>query len=305
MKTVRFVIVAAAIAVLGIAAGVRLNPSSLILFSPGVTNRSPYCSVWKASLDGSIKLRQQARTEQIFQASRLIRSESALSLWSTPSGEFWIPSGDGRILSLLLAQEERNIYGVDEWSVRRGDVVLDVGAYIGTWTRHALARGAALVVAIEPSPASVECLKRNLAREVAAGQVIVYPKGIWDFEGALTLFENSSTGVGNSFVEENSSAKKANAIPVTTIDKVADELHLRNVDFIKTDVKGATERLLRGGSGVVRRYGPRMAVSTEEPVDNARSIAALARQIRPAYQMKCGPCLLDSHEIFTDVLFFR
>jgi predicted rRNA methylase YqxC with S4 and FtsJ domains len=62
---------------------------------------------------------------------------------------------------LLLAQEERGIYGKEEWGVHGGDVVLDVGAYIGTWTKHALARGAKVVVAIEPSPQSVECLKRS------------------------------------------------------------------------------------------------------------------------------------------------
>ncbi len=228
-----------------------------------------------------------------------------MSLWSTPSGQFWVPGSDSRILPLLLAQEERNIYGGEQWGVRRGDVVLDVGAYIGTWTRQALARGARLVVAIEPSPASVECLKRNLAREVADGRVIIYPKGIWDSEGSLTLFVNGAAGVGNSFVEESDSSRKRDAIPVTTIDKLAAELQLPRVDFIKADVKGATERLMRGGSGVIRQYGPRLAVSTEETADHAGAIASLALALRPAYKMRCGPCLLDGDEIYTDVLFFR
>jgi FkbM family methyltransferase len=305
VKPVRFLVVGAGITLLGIAAAVRLNPSSLILFSSGVKSRSPYCSIWKASLEGRIKLREESRTEEILRASRLIRREANLSLWSTPKGQFWVPEGDPHVLPLLLAQEERNIYGEEEWGVKRGDVVLDVGAYVGTWTKQALAMGARLVVAIEPSPASVECLKRNLVREVAAGQVIIYPKGIWDSEGALTLFMNSSTGVGNTFVEANNSAPKIGAIPVTTIDRVAAELQLPRVDFIKTDVKGATERLMRGGSGIIRRYGPRLAVSTEEPVDDTASIASLALKIRPAYQIKCGPCLLDGHEIYTDALFFR
>jgi FkbM family methyltransferase len=305
VKTSQFVAGLAAVIILSIGIAVRLNPSSLILLSRDIKDRSPYCSTWKATLDGRIKLRQQARTEEIFQASRLIHRDKDLSLWSTPKGDFWIPEGDSRILPLLLAQEERGIYGKDEWGVHGGDVVLDVGAYIGTWTKYALARGAKIVIAIEPSPQSVECLKRNLAREVASGQVVIYPKGIWDSEGALTLFGDSGTGVGNSFVEQNNSAQMMNAIPVTTIDKVAAELHLPRVDFIKADVKGATERLMHGGSDVIRRYSPRIAVSTEEAVDSAGAIAALAQKIQPSYQMTCGPCLLDGHEIYTDVLFFR
>jgi FkbM family methyltransferase len=305
MKIVRILVVSLAIAVLAIAVLVRLNPSSTILAARNVHLRSPFCSVWKASSDGRIKLRQYEVAGEIAKASRLVRREAGLALWTTPSGAFWIPDGSEEVLALLLAQEERNIYGTGEWGVKRGDVVLDVGAYIGTWTRQALARGAKLVVAIEPTPASVECLKRNLAAEVAAGKVVVYPKGIWDYEGNLTLLSNSQSGVGNSFVERNDATEKVDAIPVTTIDKVAAELGLTQIDFIKADVKGATERLLRGASGAIRRDRPRIAVSTEEVADDALAISRLARKIQPAYRMQCGPCLTDGTDIYTDVLFFR
>lgn len=305
VKFLRPFAVVLAMLVLGLAVWVRLNPTSLILVAPGVTSRSPYCSRLQASLDGRVKLRQAARTEELFRASRMVRRDAALTLWSTPQGEFWIPNGDDHVLPLLLAQTERNIYGEDLWAVQPGDVVLDVGAYIGTWTKEALRRGASKVVAIEPSPASVECLKRNLAAEIAAGKVVIYPKGIWDSEGALTLFANTSSGVGNSFVEDSGTQGKIDAIPVTTIDRLAAELSLPRVNFIKADVKGATERLLRGATGVLQRDRPRIALSTEEPADNVSSIAALARRIQPAYQMKCGPCLLDQKEIYTDVVFFR
>ena len=305
MKLVRVVVVVSAIAILSVAVGVRLNPSSLLLLSRDVKIRSPYCSVWKASLDGRIKLQQQTSTREIAQRSRILRREAGLALWSTPSGEYWIPDmKDDMILPLLLAQTARNIYGTGEWGVQPGDVVLDVGAYIGTWTRAALAKGAKLVVAIEPTPASVECLRRNLSAEIAAGKVIVYPKGIWDSEGALTFF-GSGDGVGNSFVEHSAASKTIDSIPVTTIDKLTAELHLARVDFIKGDVKGATERMLRGGSAVIKRDHPRLALSTEEPVDDAPSIARLATGIQPAYRTQCGPCLLDGREIYTDVMFFR
>ena len=305
VKLLRMFAATSALVVLGVAAVVRLHPTSLILVAPGVTSRSPYCSRFQASLDGRVKLRQAARTDELLRASHLVRRDAGLTLWSTPQGEFWIPDGDDHVLPLLLAQTERNIYGEDQWAVQPGDVVLDVGAYIGTWTKEALRRGAAKVVAIEPSPDSVECLKRNLSAEIAAGKVVVYPKGIWDSEGALTLFANTSSGVGNSFVEDSGNQGKLDAIPVTTIDRLAAELSLPKIDFIKADVKGATQRLLRGATAVLQRDRPRIALSTEEPADDVSAIAALARRIQPAYQMKCGPCLLDQKEIYTDVVFFR
>ena len=305
MKFVRPLIITAAFGVLAVAVATRLNPSFMILAAPGVRLRSPFCTVWKASLDGRIKLQQQAATAEIAKASHLVRRDGELALWSTPTGEFWIPNGNDELLPLLLAQEQRNIYGEGEWGVQQGDVVVDVGAYIGTWTKQALARGAKQVVAIEPTPTSVECLRRNLASEIRAGKVVVYPKGIWDSEGTLTLFANSKDGVGNSFVETNEATKNIDQIPVTTIDRVTAELNLARVNFIKADVKGATQRLLRGAAGVIHRDRPRIALSTEEAEDDALAIERVAHQIQPGYRLKCGPCLTDQKEIYTDVLFFR
>ena len=295
---------AAALAFVGV---LLFAPSALVLITPGIKTRSPFCSAWKATRDMRIKLHQQATAANLETAARLRKRESGLALWSTPAGEYWIPDGkEGqRILPILLAQEERNIYGVGEWGVHRGDVVLDVGAYIGTWTRQALARGARRVIAIEPSPASVECLKRNLAAEIAAGRVTVYPQGIWDSVGTLSFFVNTDSGVGNSFVEKNAAASAMDGIPVTTIDRLAADLQLPHVDFIKADVKGATERLLRGAANVIQRDRPRIALSTEEEADDAGSIARLALSLEPRYQVQCGPCLLDGKSIYTDVLFFR
>jgi FkbM family methyltransferase len=304
VKIARIGVMAGAIACLVAAAAIRLNPSFLILFAHGVKIRSPYCSIWKASLDGHVKLQQQSAMAALVKASSIMRRQAGLTLWATPAGEYWVPGSDPDTVAVLLAQEARNIYGSGAWGVQQGEIVLDAGAYIGTWTKQALARGARLVVAIEPSPLSIECLKRNLADEIAAGRVIIYPKGIWDSEGALTLFGGAS-GIGNRFVENASAANVIGSIPVTTIDKLAAELRLGHVDFIKADVKGATERLLSGAAGVIRRDRPRLALSTEESVDDPASIAKRAMQIQPAYQMLCGACLLDQKTVYTDVLFFR
>jgi len=305
VKTVRLILLIVATAALALAVVVRFNPSSLILVAPDLKVRSSFCSVWKASGDAHIKLRQLRVAKEIAQASHVVRRDGRLALWSTPAGEFWMPDGDDSILPILLAQAERNIYGVGEWGVQKGDVVLDIGAYVGTWARQALERGAGKVVAIEPSPDSIECLKRNLAAEIAAGKVIVIEKGIWDSERTLTFFANSQSGVGNSFVETNETTKALESIPVTTIDKLAADIGLGRIDFIKADVKGASERMLNGGAAVLRRDQPRIAISTEEPADDAPAIARLALAIEPAYEMKSGPCLLDSKDIYTDVLFFR
>jgi len=270
MKAARLVSMALAMGLFVCTAALRFNPSLVVLLSRDVKVRSPFCSRWQATLDGQIKLRQQAVADELRRQSRRMRQEDGLELWSTPRGQIWVPAQDAANLPLLLAREERNLYGVGEQAVHEGDVVLDAGAYIGTWTKRALARGAKLVVAIERTPSAVECLKRNLAAEIAQGRVLVYPKGIGD---------------------------------TTTVDQMAAELSLSRVDFIKADLKGATEQMVRGGAAVLKRDRPRMAFSTEDPTEDVASIARAAQGIVPGYQIQCGPCLLDGRDIYTDVLF--
>jgi FkbM family methyltransferase len=55
-------------------------------------------------------------------------------------------------------------------------------------------------------------------------------------------------------MHENAS-QRIEHIPVTTIDTLVSELNLPRVDFIKMDVKGSTERAIRGAAGVITKAG--------------------------------------------------
>lgn len=278
-------------------------PGLILLLRPP-PSRSPYCSLLDAVRDFPTTLKQINTEKKIAADSRLLRTDGRFELWETRDGQYWLPAGDHSILPALLAQQERNIYGDETWGVHQGDIVLDCGAHVGVYAKKALSAGAALVVAIEPTPSAVECLRRNLAEDIAAGRVIIYPKGVWDTEATLPLFKNGWNESANSFVYSLPGAKATEELPVTRIDTLVSELKLRRVDFIKQDIKGATERALVGATGAISRWKPRLAISTEEESESPESIFSLLRSIRPDYQMKCGPCLVWG-EIFTDVVFFR
>lgn len=280
-------------------------PGTLLLFISPNLPRSPYCGVWQTSSDARVKVKQFDEARHVRLTSKLIQKDGELELWDTPDGRWWIPGGNKEILSILLAQQRRKIYGnAGDGGVREGDVVLDCGAHIGTYVRTALNAGARLVVAIEPSPNAVESLRRNMAKEIAEKRVIVYPKGVWDKEETLTFFENGNGAAGDSFVNRTADSKQVR-IPVSTIDKIAAELGIERVDFIKADIKGASERAVRGGSATIGRFRPRMAFSTEEAPEDPLSLTKLIQSVVPSYQVRCGPCLFDGDEVRTDVMFYR
>jgi len=298
------VIVLGVVSTAGIAT-LNFYPGLALLPMAGNLKYSPYCTIWQGVGDVGVKLGQNETSENIRKQSRVIQTEGHFKLWSTSKGNFWVPDNNDRILGVLLAQQERNIYGdARTGGVRKNDIVLDGGAHIGTYVMAAIAAGAETIVAIEPSPDALWCLRKNFAKEIAAGKVIIYDKGIWDEEKSLVFFENGNGAAGDGFVTEGKGARKI-TVPVTTIDKIVAELNLPRVDIIKADIKGAGTRMIHGGQETIRKYHPRMVISVEEKPEDPAAIRQAVLNINGKYQFHSGPCMFSDGELRNDTIFFQ
>jgi FkbM family methyltransferase len=232
------------------------------------------------------------------------KDAAGFHLWDTPHGRFWIPKGSDYMLPWDLAEQERHIYGTGERAVRAGDVVLDCGANVGVYTREALKNGAKLVVAIELAPENIECLRRNFSQEIAAGRVIVYPKGVWDKDDFLTLNVDPENSAADSVVMKPEKSRQGPRVPLTTIDKLVADLKLDRVDYIKMDIEGAEQKALAGARETLRKFHPRMALSAYHVADDPRRIPELARAAWPGYRTECGPCADGTTFVRPDVIYF-
>jgi len=265
------------------------------------TGHSPVCPLSSALRSRSNLDETGAIKDRIYAASRLIREDSGLELWETPKGQYWIPRGNRFVLPYNLAEMERHVYGE---RVRSGDIVLDCGASDGDFTREALRAGAEKVISIEVAPSTIECLRRNLAPEIAAGRVVVYPKGVWDRDDVLTLEVDDTNFAANSVVMHTGSMHPSVQVPLTSIDHIVAELALPRVDFIKMDVEGAEAKALAGARQTLTRFKPRMAIAAEHKPDDEIELPKVVHAIRPDYRLECGQCLEAKGHIRADVLFF-
>ena len=287
-------------------AALKVYPGLALLPVLNSAKTSPYCPVWRSIADAQMKIIQADNEKKILAQSHVVQKDGPYKLWSTPAGEYWVPDSSDEILGILLAQQQRKIYGdATTGGVRKGDIVLDGGAHIGTYVKTALDAGAEKIVAIEPSPEALECLRRNFAKEIASGRVIVYPKGIWDEEKHLVFYSNGNGAAGDSFVNQGANAKVIADIPVTTIDKIVKELNLPRVDIIKADIKGAGTRMIKGGVETIRAYHPRIVISVEEEPEDPAEIHAAVMSIGPTYRFRPGPCEFSDGEIRNDTIFFE
>jgi FkbM family methyltransferase len=220
-------------------------------------------------------------------------------LWETPIGDFWGRTDDGGVLQLLIREQygerfgpgpayEAHVYQMDPVVIRSGDVVLDAGAHLGTFSKAALDKGAGKVVAFEPEPGNAACYKRTFAKEISQGRVALVEAALWDAPGALTLTGAASFSDVGSVVLYQPEPSGVQ-VKATTIDETVQQLHLERVDFVKMDIEGAERHALSGGRETLARFGPRMAICTYHLKDDPVAIPQVVMAARPSYKTFSGP----------------
>ena len=275
----------------------RFHNTTLVL-SHYFGGRAGNCTFQEA-FEGEALARLQAQNASyLHTVIKKVRMEGRFSLWSTPMGDYWVPSS-GDALDYDLGEQRRNIYGTD---IHPGDIVLDAGANVGVFTRKALMFGAAKVIAIEPGPENIEALRKTFAPEIADGRVVVYPMGVWDKDDVLKLSVDPSNSARDSFVRTIEHAQFI-SVPLTTVDKIVAELDLPRVDFIKMDIEGAEQKAIVGAKDTIARFRPRMALCIYHLKEDHIMVPKLVRATVPDYKVR-QTCLLARDAVQPEVALF-
>lgn len=138
-------------------------------------------------------------------------------------------------------------------AVKQGQVVLDIGASLGTYTLPALAAGATVIaVDVLGEVGLIEMARDNglSARLTVLEGVVVadnhgYPEWLID---AIQLH-------GESYPEILDEDKTW-----VTIDQLAIQQALPTVDWIKVDTEGGELPIMRGALGVLQKYKPNLVI---------------------------------------------
>jgi len=166
---------------------------------------------------------------------------------------------------ILDYYDARNFYEPDVSRLmlqvlRKGDIVVDVGANCGYFTLLAasLVGPSGTVVSIEPAPACVKRLEANLRRNALAN-VIVLDRVAAAQTGEVTFYLNSDNSGGNALWNPGDwpANRKSRDNPVsitsaaTTLDAEWSAHALSYPKFIKIDTEGAEQAVLEGASGLL------------------------------------------------------
>lgn len=125
--------------------------------------------------------------------------------------------------------------------IKPGDVVIDGGANIGTLTRAMLDAGA-IVMAFEPNPEAMECLRKNCPNATP------FALALSDTNERVGVIKDENAGA--SFVVPDGD------IQAVDLDLFMDAAGLESVALIKLDIEGYETKALRGARETIARCKP-------------------------------------------------
>jgi FkbM family methyltransferase len=144
------------------------------------------------------------------------------------------------------------IYEPEVWqllmsNVRSGDIIADVGAYVGLYT-VALAQRIGdngKVIAFEPDPGNFAALSEHVQLNDVGSRVKVVQAAVGAKDGQVPFHANSSSQSG--FCTEHSQ-NKSTQVDCMTLDNFT---QLKRLDILKIDVEGYEEHVLKGAAGLL------------------------------------------------------
>lgn len=139
-----------------------------------------------------------------------------------PGGHYVIDDGTRK----PFAPPMKEPYSLD---LRHSDVVVDIGAYVGTFAIRCARYPVKKVTAYEPTPRTFEILKMSKQTNLELVNAAV----VGDDRAEVTLHISGGIGVTNSIAKSN---KKIDAITVPAVNYAE---AVRGASIVKVDVEGA------------------------------------------------------------------
>jgi FkbM family methyltransferase len=140
------------------------------------------------------------------------------------------------------------------FKIKKGDFILEAGAYTGLFTIYASKKVGKLgkIISFEPDPYNYKMLKRNIALNKIKN-VILVKKGLYSKDDVLPFDIQS---IGSNIVSLNTpfhNRKTINKIKVTTADRELDNLKIKKIDLVTMDIEGAEIEAMEGFRKIIKK----------------------------------------------------
>lgn len=189
-----------------------------------------------------------------------------------------------------FGQGDTLMLGLFNRLIQNGDVVYDIGANIGAYTRvMAQWFGAGRIIAFEPMTENFDLLQANVALGNLQDRVRTFRMALSDVEGEEELQiddMNSGTAVLNSVSGGAASDGRQSfelpplteRVKIARLDDLIEREQLPPPRMMKIDTEGAEVKVLRGAKNTLTTHRPRLAIALHGE-DKARDTVTFLREL--------------------------
>lgn len=196
-------------------------------------------------------------------------------------GNFYYKMRDGSKYIVRGMTNDRNIfnevlihkiYNPPGFEIKKGDIVMDIGAHIGTFSIFA-SQYAKAVYSFEPVPENFHLLQENIQANQKSN-IISVNKAVSLASGKRDLFIDKENRGGHSFYSD-SDKKSANIVAQTvSLTDFFAEQKIAKIDFLKIDCEGGEYDILFGCPKSALNIIDKISMEYH-PIDQARNARTL------------------------------
>ncbi len=188
--------------------------------------------------------------------------------------EFKYEGGYQHFKSFMEGGEVRGY--TQEYELKKGDIVVDAGAYPGDFTIFAAKKVGkeGTVIAFEPDDVNFERLQENIQLN-NLDNVVLVKKGLWG-DNKIIEFDTKSDGSSSISLEDNT-ASKLLKIPVVRLDDELSKLGISQLDFIKMDIEGAEIGAIKGCETILKENNVNLAIASYHIVNGKKTCYKLEK----------------------------
>ena len=189
------------------------------------------------------------------------------------------------LLDYLLDVNDFDIFDSYEYRnvhLAEGDIVIGAGSCMGEFAALCSIKGCT-TYAFEPTPHIIETYLSKTAQFNPRIEVCQFALSNKAGELVFTIDPTYILGASTFLLNKDKKARESFKAQAIDLDTFVEKNKLPKVDFIKADIEGAERYMLMGARQVLRKYAPKLALSTYHLPDDPQVLRELIIDSNPNY----------------------
>lgn len=188
--------------------------------------------------------------------------------------------------SYFTFEQEESDFRNQYWNIAEGDVVLDIGSSYGAYALTACAVGAT-VHAFEPETSVFYDLVNNITINNWHGKCFARNMGLWSSVASVDMKSYAPHWPQQTITSDYS---------MTTVDKFVEDNNISKVDWMKVDVEGAEEHVIKGALNTIKKFRPKLIIEchvflNSDIKDNVKALLASVQNYE-LEEVSRPPCIM-------------